>query len=92
MGRFEERSNLVGKHAIPKISKMQVFEARHPGMCDTVGAMFEVYTSVRAIAATIQAQYGERISHTSIWTYRRQFWNERRNQMQATQVALGEAR
>jgi len=61
-------------------------------MCDTVGAMFEVYTSVRAIAATIQAQYGERISHTSIWTYRRQFWNERRNQMQATQVALGEAR
>ena len=71
---------------------MQVFEARHPGLCDQVGAMFEVYTSVRAIAATIQAQYGERISHTSIWTYRKQFWNDRRNPAQAPQVSPGEAR
>jgi hypothetical protein len=56
-------------------------------MCLTVGEMFETFTPVRAVAATIQAQYGERISHTSIWTYRKQFWNELRNNTRTMSAA-----
>jgi len=75
-----------------KFSKLEEFEGRHPGLCRQVEAMFEAFIPLRAISAALQAQYGERISHTSIWTYKREFWNVQRAQIQAQKVALGETR
>jgi hypothetical protein len=75
----------VGRHAA---TKMQVFEARHPGLCQKVDAMFEAFTPLRAVAAMIRTEYGERISHTSIWRYKRQSWDVRRDQIQEMNVVL----
>ncbi|MGD1154564.1 MAG: hypothetical protein ABSA41_01925 [Terriglobia bacterium] len=85
MTRLVKEWNPVGRHAA---TKMQIFEARHPGLCQNVDAMFEAFTPLRAVAAVIQTQYGEHISHTSIWTYKRQSWNVRRDQIQARKVVL----
>ncbi len=75
----------MGRHAA---TKMQIFEARHPGLCQNVDAMFEAFTPLRAVAALIQTEYGERISYTSIWKYKRQSWNVRRDQILERKVAL----
>lgn len=75
----------MGRHAA---TKMQIFEARHAGLCQKVDAMFEAFTPVRAVAAMIQTEYGERISYTSIWKYKRQSWNVRRDQVREMNAAL----
>lgn len=75
----------MGRHAV---TKMQIFEARHPGLCQNVDAMFEAFTPLRAVAAVIQAQYGERISYTSIWKYKRKSWNVRRDQVREMNAAM----
>ena len=80
----------MGKHAI---SKMQILEADHPGLFQKVDGMLEAFATVRAVSAMIQADYGERLSHTSIWTYKRESWRPRRDQIQAmkaTQACLQE--
>ena len=66
----------MGRHPEPQLQR---FEARHPGLRRQVDAMFEAFIPTRAISAAIWAQYGERISHTTIWTYKRKFWNVRRD-------------
>ena len=58
---------------------LERFEARHPGLRQQVDAMFERFMPTRAISVAILEQYGERISHTTIWTYKRNCWNERRD-------------
>ena len=69
-----------------KITKMQMLEARHGGICRQVDAMFEAFVSLRTISAALQAQYGESISATSIWKYRR-FWSARRDRIQKKRAA-----
>lgn len=69
-------------------TKMQILEARHPGLCQKVDAMFEAFTPVRAIAAMIQSEYGERISHTAVWTYKKRSWNVRRDRIQQMNAVL----
>ena len=69
-------------------SKIQVLDARHPGLCQKVNAMFEAWAPLRAVAAMIQTQYGERISHTSIGTYRRRSWRSQRARIQEMKVVL----
>lgn len=70
------------------ISKIDVLGARHPGLVQKVDAMFEAFIPLRAVAKAILAQYGERLSHTSLWTYKRESWNVRRDQALAREATL----
>jgi hypothetical protein len=70
-----------------KFQKLEEFEGRHPGLVRQVEAMFEAFVPLRAISAALQAQYGERISHTSIWTYKRESWNVQRALIESRKVA-----
>jgi hypothetical protein len=65
---------------------MQILEAQHPGLFRKVDEMLEAFATVRAVSAMIQAEYGERLSHTSIWTYKRESWRPRRDQIQARET------
>jgi len=49
--------------------------------------MFEAFASIEAVAAMIRAEYGERISHTTVWNYKRQFWTAQRKREQAIRAA-----
>jgi hypothetical protein len=69
------------------VSKVQVLDTRHPGLIQKVDAMFEAFASIQAVAAMIRAEYGERISHTTVWKYKREFWNVRRERDQAARAA-----
>ncbi len=68
-------------------SKIQILEARHPGLRLKVDAMFEAFATVRAVSAMIEAHYGERLSHTSLWTYKRRSWRPQRDRIQERNVA-----
>jgi hypothetical protein len=85
MPRSAKERNPVERHAA---TRMQILEARHPGLCRKVDAMFDAFTPVRAIAAMIRSEYGERISHTAVWTYKRRFWNARRDRIQQMNAVL----
>lgn len=83
----------MGTHNVSRISKMQILEDRHPGLIQNVDEMLGAFMTVRAISAALRTQYGERLSHTSIWTYKRQFWNVQRDRIRAAkafQTALQE--
>ncbi len=69
------------------VSKVLVLDTRHPGLVQKVDAMFEAFASIRAVEAMIRAEYSERISHTTIWNYKRQSWNVRRERDQAARAA-----
>lgn len=70
-----------------RFSKLVELEGRHPGLCRQVEAMFAAFIPLRAITAALQAQYGERISHHSIWTYKREFWKVEQEQLRALKAA-----
>jgi len=53
-----------------------------------VDAMFEAFASIQAVAAMIRVEYGERISHTTVWKYKRQFWNVQRQRDQVARAAM----
>ena len=96
MSRRDERSNSVGRLGI---SKVQVLDTRHPGLIQKVDAMFEAFASIQAVAAMIRAEYGERISLSSLEKYKSKHWRAQRElaeQMSAAQAASqgigGEAR
>ena len=72
---------------------LEGFEARHPGLRRQVDAMFEAFVPTREVAAAIRAQFGGRISDTTIWLYKRNYWNRRRDQVlarKAVECALRE--
>jgi len=70
-----------------KFWKLEELEDRHPGLCGQVEAMFTAFISLRRIAAALQAQYGERISKTSIGTYKKECWiPPRRSRVVATKA------
>jgi hypothetical protein len=69
-------------------TKLQVLEARHPGLCQKVDAMFEAFATIKAVEAMIRAEHGERIGHTTLWNYKRLFWSVRRDRLQAIRAAL----
>jgi hypothetical protein len=62
---------------------LERFEARHPGLRQQVDAMFEAFVPIRQVAAAIRAQFGDCICDTTIWLYKRKFWNARRDQILA---------
>jgi hypothetical protein len=70
------------------VSKVQVLDTRHPGLAQRVDAMFEAFASIQAVAAMIRAEYGERVSHTTVWKYKRQFWNVRRKRDLEARAAM----
>jgi hypothetical protein len=67
---------------------MKRLEARHPGLCQRVNAMFEAFATIDAVTQMIRSEYGERLSHTTIWKYKRQCWSAERKRLQATRAAL----
>ena len=70
------------------VSKVNVLDTRHPGLVQKVDAMFEAFATIEAVKAMILAEYGERISHTTVWKYKRQFWNVQRLRDQAARAAM----
>jgi hypothetical protein len=79
--------------ARPDIKKLQVLEARHPGLIQRVDAMFEAFATIKAVKAMIQAEYDERISHSTIWKYKKHSWSVRQQRAleeKATTIALQE--
>jgi hypothetical protein len=70
--------------AFHKFSKLEAIEDRHPGLCRQVEAMLKAFIPVRAIAAALQAQYGERIGRASLNEYRwecQSVWRAERQEM-----------
>jgi len=53
-----------------------------------VDAMFEAFASIQAVAAMIRVEFGERLSHTTLWKYKRQFWNVPRKRDQEARAAM----
>ena len=70
------------------VSKVKRLDARHPGLIQKVDAMFEAFASIEAVTAMIRAEYGERISHTTVWKYKRQFWKVRRDRDRKARAAM----
>jgi hypothetical protein len=70
------------------VSKVYVLGARHPGLVPKVDAMFEAFASIQAVAAMIRVEFGERLSHTTLWKYKRQFWNVPRQRDQEAGAAM----
>jgi len=70
------------------VSKVRALDTQHPGLVQKVDAMFEAFASIEAVAAMIRAEYGECISHTTVWNYKRQFWTVRRKRDEAARAAM----
>jgi hypothetical protein len=70
------------------VSKVHVLGARHRGLVQKVDAMFEAFASIQAVAAMIRVEFGERLSHTTLWKYKRQFWNVPRKRDQEARAAM----
>jgi hypothetical protein len=69
-------------------SILQVLDTRHPGLLRKVDAMLESFATIKAVEAMIQADYGERIGHSTIWSYKRRIWKVRRDGIQAAIVDM----
>ena len=68
--------------------KLQILSAKHPDLLQAVDAMFEAFKTIQAVEAMIRGEYGERISHTTVWNYKRQSWNVRRKRDQEARAAM----
>jgi len=76
-----------------RVLKLRKLDARHPGLCQKVDAMFDAFATLGAVAAMIRAEYGEHITATPIARYKKQFWNVRRQRdlmMKAASTAYQE--
>jgi len=49
--------------------------------------MLERFATITEITAEIKQQYGERISRTSIWNYKRKCWRPWEDEMQTMKAA-----
>jgi hypothetical protein len=70
------------------VSKVHVLDTRHPGLIQKVDAMFDAFASIQAVEAMIRGEYGERISHTTVWKYKRQSWSVRRKRDLKARAAM----
>jgi hypothetical protein len=54
--------------------------------------MFDAFETVEAVTTMIRSEYGERISHTTVWKYKRQWIAARRRELakRAAEVARDE--
>ena len=68
-------------------SKLEDIEARHPGFLQKVDAMFDAFVSIESVTAMIASEYGEHLSHTTVWKYKQQVWRARRNREQEARAA-----
>ena len=59
-------------------SKIEVLDARYPGLRQRIEAMFEELCPPRDIKRMIETQYGERIGWRSIIRYQNEYWRQRR--------------
>ena len=69
------------------VSKVLVLGTRHPGLVEKVDAMFDEFATIKAVEAMIQADYGERIGHSTICNYKRRFWKVQRKRERAIRAA-----
>jgi hypothetical protein len=67
---------------------MQMLDVRHPGLIDKVQAMFAEFWSTGQVKHMIQAQYGVRLSRSSVDRYKRRHWQARRELVQQASAAL----
>ncbi len=67
---------------------MLTLDIRHPGLLEKVDAMFDAFLSINKVTAMIQDEYGERISHTTVWAYKTQSINSRRTRDRAARAAM----
>jgi hypothetical protein len=74
--------------ALQAFSRIRELDARCPGLIQTIDAMFESFANIEAVTQMVRAKSGERISHTTLWRYKRQFWNVRRHRDEATRAKL----
>ena len=70
------------------VLKVQTLGIRHPGLIQKVDTMFEAFASIEAVTAMIRAEYGERLSHTTVWKYKRQSWKVRRERERKARAAM----
>ena len=70
------------------VSKVLVLDTRHPGLVQKVDAMFDAFATVEDVEAMIRTEYGERISHTTVWKYKKQFWTVPRARSQKARAAM----
>jgi hypothetical protein len=66
-----------------RFARLEQIENRHPGLCRHVEAMLRAFIPLRAIAAAVLAQYGERIGYASLATYKWECWSVWRAEGQA---------
>ena len=69
------------------VMKVQTLGARHPGLIERVEAMFEAFATIKEVKAMILAEYGERISHSTVWKYKKQSWTPRKKRERVAQAA-----
>ena len=69
-------------------TKLRQVDARCPGLIPTIDAMFESFANIEAVTQMVREKSGERISHTTVWRYKRQFWNARRERYRTAQATL----
>ncbi|MGD1100917.1 MAG: hypothetical protein ABSA59_02530 [Terriglobia bacterium] len=70
------------------VTKLQILEARHPGLCQKVDAMFEDFWRTQDVRHMIQSQYGERLSLSSVERYKRKHWRAQRELVRQASAAL----
>jgi len=70
----------------PGLMKVRWLGERHPGLIEKVDAMFEAFATIKEVKAMILAEYGERISHSTIWKYKKQSWSPRKKREQVAQA------
>jgi len=70
------------------MTKMQVLDARHPGLIEKVDAMFAELWPTADVRQVVQAHYGERLSLSSLEKYKSKHWRARRELVQEMSAAL----
>ena len=69
------------------VSKLQMLEARHPGLNRKVYAMFAEFWPAAEVKQMIQTQYGERLSLRSLDRYKSRQWQAQRDVVQQIREA-----
>ncbi len=61
--------------------ELQILQARHAGLRESVLAMFNACWPGRAVKELIEAQFGESLSLAAVERYRRRHWEGQRAQI-----------
>jgi len=69
-------------------TKLQLLDARHPGLIEKVHAMFEEFRPMQEVRQMIQPQYGECLGLRSLARYKSEHWQAQRELVQQMSVAL----